>query len=1046
MKLRYVAACASLAFSGCAAPAVHADFSAQTNPSATVAPADFGALKWRVVGPAVMGGRLDAVAGVPGDPNTVYLGHSSGGLYKSIDGGMTFQPIFDAGRTTSIGAIAVAPSNPNVLYAGTGEGFPRNTAALGDGVYRSDDAGKTWRACGLRGTQHIAKIAIDPNDPNVALVAALGPEFAPGGERGVYRTTDGCKTWQRVISVNPTTGGSDAAFDPSDPQIAFAGTFDFLRQPWTFRGGGVGSGLYRSTDGGATWTKLTDPARHDGLPGGIINRVGLSISANHPNVVYAIVPTRSGVLYRSDDGGLQWRLVNKNPDLVFRPFYFSQVRADPDRPDVVWNISGGLQRSTDGGKKFHGVEAGGDNHDLWIDPKNHNRVLLGSDMGFDLSNDDGKTWSFVNVVPFAQIYRVGYDRDVPYHVMGGMQDHEVWWGPNTLWNDVGVSNGSWRNISDWGDGQYAWPDPRNSNIIYEDTHFGDLTRRNLVTGEARYIGPQPLITFGTGANSYKYRFNWSAPLLVSRYNPTLIYYGGNVLFRSYNQGQSWQVISPDLTQPCDPSWLLPSGGPITHDNTNAETYCTIFALAEGSNAATMWAGTDDGHLWVTRDSGGSWTDVSKNISGVPVHAIVASIEQSRVDGNVVYVTFDAHRLGDIHPYVFMTKDGGSSWTRIDRGLPLWAYVVREDPRAPSLLFAGTEDGLWISFDRGAHWQDFRLGMNHVPVYDLQIQPDANDLIAGTHGRGFAILDDLGPLENLARAVQGEVALFGPADAWRYTSRPYYDLGQNAFVADNKPYGAVISYYLKPHGKPNAKATPSPAPTTGFRRRRRGAESPNAKGREKVAIEILDARGNVVRHLDGTADPGVNRVVWDLTTDPPGYPHTKQDPRPYYVFYPLEIDGPEVLPGTYSVRIQARGTTLTVSLRVRLDPQNDATMQDLRAQYNALARLAADQERGEVWLAQLKGRGPEAAAIMDDLRNGNGTQNSGYRQPAQVLDQIAYLRHIISTSFTGPTDAQAALMQQYEQQLDAIGKRVSALPSPSPKPATQHGLHRKVTHS
>ncbi len=1042
MKLRYLVAFAGLAISGCSAPAVHADFSAQTSPSATVAPADFGALKWRVVGPAVMGGRLDAVAGVPGDPNTIYLGHSSGGLYKTTDGGMTFDAIFDAGRTTSIGAIAVAPSNASVLYVGTGEGFPRNTAALGDGVYRSGDAGKTWRSCGLRGTQHIAKIAIDPNDPNIALVAAIGPEFAPGGERGVYRTTDGCKTWQRVIYVNPTTGGSDVAFDPSNPQIAFAGTFDFLRQPWTFRGGGVGSGLYRSTNGGATWTKLTDPARHNGLPGGIINRVGLSISANHPNTVYAIVPTRTGVLYRSDDGGLQWRLVNKNPDLVFRPFYFSQVRADPDRPDIVWNISGGLQRSTDGGKKFHGVEAGGDNHDLWIDPKNRNRVLLGSDMGFDLSNDDGKTWSFVNTIPSGQIYRVGYDRDVPYHVMGGMQDHEVWWGPNTLWNDAGVSDGSWRNISDWGDGQYAWPDPRNSNIIYEDTHFGDLTRRNLVTGEARYIGPQPLITFGTGAGSSKYRFNWSAPLLVSRYNPNLVYYGGNVLFRSYNQGQSWQVMSPDLTQPCDPSWLLPSGGPITHDNTNAETYCTIWSLAEGANAATMWAGTDDGHLWITRNGGASWDDVSKNISGVPAHAIVAAIEPSKADSNVIYVTFDAHRLGDIHPYVYMTRDGGGTWTPIDRGLPLWAYVVREDPRAPGLLFAGTEDGLWISFDQGAHWQDFRLGMNHVPVYDLQIQPDANDLIAGTHGRGFAILDDLGPLEGLARAVQGEVALFTPADAWRYTSRPYYDLGQNAYVADNKPYGAVISYYLKPHGKARAEATPSPAPVNAGRRRRRGAAGA-ISSKEKVAIEIVDASGKVVRHIDGTADGGVNRVVWDLTTDPPGYPNAQQDARPFYVFYPLEIDGPEALPGTYTVRLHARGATLSVPLRVRLDPQSDATTADLRAQYDVLARLAADQERGEVWIAQLANHGPKAAALADELRNGNGTQNAGYRYPAKVLDQIAYLRHIIATSFTGPTDAQAALMRGYEQQLDAIGKNVQAMHLPPPPKPKHRELPREA---
>jgi len=968
-----------------------------------------------------MGGRLDAVAGVPGDPNTIYLGHSSGGLYKSTDGGMTFDAIFDKGRSTSIGAIAVAPSNPRVLYVGTGEGFPRNTAALGDGVFGSSDAGRTWKPLGLRGSQHIAKIAIDPTDPSVVLVAAMGPEFSPGGERGIYRTADGGRTWQRVLYVNPTTGGSDVAFDPADPRVAFAGTFDYLRQPWTFRGGGPGSGLYRSIDGGVTWTKLTDPARRDGLPGGVINRVGASISAHHPNVVYAIVPTRKGLLYRSDDDGNRWKLVNADPDLVFRPFYFSQVRVDPDNPNVVWNISGELKRSKDGGKTFHSVEAGGDNHDVWIDPSNPKRVLLGSDMGFDFSNNGGEAWSFVNTVPFAQIYRVGYDRAIPYHVMGGMQDHEVWWGPSTLWNDTGADLGAWKNISDWGDGQYATADARDANIIYEDTHFGDLTRRNLLTGEARYISPQPEITFGTGAGSYKYRFNWSAPLLVSRHDRSAIYFGANVLFKSRDQGQSWTAISPDLTQPCNPAWLLPSGGPITHDDTNAETYCTIYAIAEGVNANTLWVGTDDGHVEVTRDGGASWSDVGKNITRAPAHALVASIEASKVDGNIAYVTFDAHRLGDIRPYVFVTRDGGSTWSRIDRGLGLWAYVVREDPRQPSLLFAGTEDGVWISFDRGAHWQDFLLGMDHVPVYDLQIQPDANDLIAGTHGRGFAILDDIAPLEGLAHAVKGQVALFPPADAWRYTSRPYHDIGQNAFVADNKPYGAVISYYLK------ARVVPKP---------RRGRKRPKLQA-ERIAIEIFDATGTIVRHLDGTAKDGINRLVWDLSTDPPGWPKTKQDSRPYYVFYGLEITGPQVLPGEYTVQLKARGLTLRVPLTVRLDPNVKVSSQQLRAQYRALASLAVDQERGEAWLAQARedekklGKADpklraQLAAFSDRLRNGNGSENAGYKQPAQVVDQIAYLRHIIATAFDGPTQAQADLMQADRARLDALEPQARAI--------------------
>ncbi len=982
---------------------------------ATVAPRDFGALHWRIVGPAVMGGRLDTVAGIPGNPRIIYLGHSSSGLYKSTDGGVSFSSIFDAGRSSAIGALAIAPSDPNVLYVGTGEGFPRNTAALGDGIYRSADAGKTWRALGLRGTQHIARIAVDPDDPNVALVAAMGPEYTPGGERGIYRTSDGGKHWQRVLAGNATTGGSDVAFDPSNPAIAFAGTFDYLRRPWTFRGGGSGSGLFRSTDGGVTWTRLTDPSLHDGLPGGIINRVGLSICAQHPNVVYAIVPTKRGMLYRSDDGGVRWRLVNANQDLVFRPFYFSQVRADPHDPNRVWIVSGELRLSTDGGKTFKSVDAGGDNHDLWIDPTDSHRVLLGSDMGFDRSLDGGANWTYENTVPFAQVYRVGYDRDVPYHIMGGMQDHEVWWGPNTLWNDTGVSDGSWRNISDWGDGQYAVPDPRDSHVIYEDTHFGDLTRRDLRTGEARYISPQPEITFGTGVGSYPYRFSWSAPLLVTPRGT--LYFGGNVLFRSRNGGASWRVVSPDLTQPCKRAWLASSGGPITHDNTNAEAYCTIYAIAHGRVRGSLWVGTDDGNLEHSSDGGATWHDLTSRIPGLPPRSWIASIEASRVTRGTVYVTFDRHRFGDTRPYVYVTRDDGATWSRVDRGLPLWAYVVREDPREPKLLFAGTEDGIYVSFDAGAYWQSLLLGTHHVPVYDLQIQPDANDLIAGTHGRGFAILDDITPLEGLARAVRTRVALFAPRDAWRYVSRPYYDIGHDAFVADNKPYGATISYFLAPmppvRGTVKKKAAP-----------------------EKVVLEILDGT-RVIRHLHATAKPGINRVTWDLTTDPPGGLAAKQDSRPYYVFYPLQIDGPQVLPGRYTVRLRARGVTLEQAVRVRLDPRTKARTSDLRAQYAALARLARAQETGEMWLADVSAakkrigtRDPKLVRALDAfanaLRNGNGSENAGYQAPARPIDQIAYLRHIIETSLTGPTQAQAQLIERDDASIRAFASRAHAL--------------------
>ncbi len=974
-----------------------------------------------------MGGRLDAVAGVPGDPRTIYLGHSSGGLYKSTDGGLTFTSIFSQGTSMSIGAIAVAPSNPSVVYIGTGEGFPRNTAEPGDGVFVSTNAGKTWRLSGLRASAHIAKIAVDPRNPNVALVAALGPEFRAGGERGIYRTADGGKHWQRVLSVNPTTGGSDVVFNPKDPRIVYAGTFDFLRQPWHFRGGGPGSGLYESHDGGHTWRPLTDASLHDGLPAGVINRVGVALCYDHPNVVYALVPTKRGLLYRSNDGGTHWTAVNGNAELDFRPFYFSQIRVDPRNPQRIYVITGENQVSSNGGKTFSHFGGGGDNHDLWIDPTNPQRMLAGSDMGFEISVDGGATWDDDNVVPFNQVYRVGYDLAIPYHIMGGMQDHEVWWGPSTLWNDGdygGVPGGDWRNISDWGDGQYAMADPRNPDIVYEDTHFGDLVRRNLRTGEARFISPQPMITFGTGASTYRYRFNWSAPLLVSPHDPNVVYLGGNVFFKTIDGGASWTAISPDLTQPCKPAWLAPSGGPISRDDTNAETYCTIYAISEDAgSAATLWAGTDDGNLWITRDGGAHWTNVIANVPGLPPRALVASIAASQVTPGVAYVAFDRHELGDDRAYAYYTTDYGATWTNISKGLPAFVHVVREDPRQTNLLFAGTEQGVSVSFDRGRHWTSLMLGLTPVPVFDLAIQPVFNDLILGTHGRGFYILDDVTPLERLAQSPANQAALFPPMPAWRYVPRPTYETGRGAFVAQNKPYGALISYYLP------ARAKKQRAP--------------------KVTLQILDARGVILRNLKATAKPGINRVVWGLHTDPPGGPHAVQDPRAYYVFYLLDIKGPQVLPGTYTVRLQVGKSVMEAPAEVRLDPAARVSTAALQEHFQAMNTLAQLQERGEVEVATIASleqqiatrtkasrdaslRGTLAAyraqldAAANTLRTGNGSQNAGYKHPAALIDQVAYLRHILPTYMGPPTDAQRALMDLYARDSDAIGTQTHDL--------------------
>jgi photosystem II stability/assembly factor-like uncharacterized protein len=971
-----------------------------------------------------MGGRLDAVAGVPGNPKIVYLGHASGGLWKSVNGGLSFTSAFESGFSSAVGAIAIDPRNPDHLYIGTGEGFPRNTADPGDGLWNTRDGGKHWRHLGFDDAASIAKIAIDPADSRILLLAAMGHEFAPSSERGIYRSTDGGLHFTRVLYVNDTTGGSDLAFDPKRPNVVYAGTFDFLRRPWTMRSGGPGSGLYKSTDAGKTWERLTDPALHNGLPDGPINRVGVSICASDPDVVYAFVPVRTGMLYRTTDGGKHWRVRNTSQDINFRPFYFSQVRCDPHDPQKVYAIAGPLLVSTDGGQTFKNAGGGGDNHDLWIDPKDSNRLLNGSDMGFHYSLDGGKNWSYDDVVPFDQIYRVGYDFDEPYHVMGGLQDHEVWWGPSELFNrQDGPSDGDWLDISDWGDGQYAMADPRDSSIVYEDTHFGDLVRANLKTGERRYISPQPTIGFGTGASTYKYRFNWSAPLLISRFDPNVVYYGGNVLFRSNDQGSTWSIFSPDLTQ-CDPAQLGRSGGPITHDNTNAEAYCTIYSITEDAkDPKTLWYGTDNGHLELTRDGGRAWNDVISNVQGLPPPARVSSVSASPAQPGTAYAAFDRHQWDDPRAYAFVTRDFGRTWRAISQGLTGYVHVVREDPRNGNVLYAGTERGLFVSFDAGSTWNDLRLGLPHVPIFDLQVHPRDNDLIVGSHGRGFYILDDLTPLQMWTQTVGGtRPYLFAPMPAYRYNDGPYHEHGRGAFVSDNKPYGALVTLYL-----PKA---PPPSTSSGLRQK--------GRGKPMVTVRVLDSAGGEIDVFQTPVHAGLNRFAWDLHTQPPGGLSAAQDPRAYYIFYPMSIEGPQVLPGTYSIEVAAPGQTVRAPVTVKMDPRNTTATADLQQQYNALEQLAVIQERAERTIAQLndvhgrllRSRRPgtldfdsAVTAQLDRLRN---PEPSGYREPARLSEQVAYLRNTIEQYAGVPTQAQFAYIKQYAGEMDAIANDVNAL--------------------
>jgi len=932
-------------------------------------PVPLAGLSWRAIGPAMFAGRVADVEGVAGNRDLLYVGTASSGLYKSTNGGVTFNPVFENGNTLSIGAIAVQPDNPDVVYVGTGEGAVRNSISFGDGVYKTTDGGRSWTHLGLAASERFSRLAIHPTNANIVLAAAMGRAFGAGGERGIYRSEDGGATWQRTLHVNETTGASDVAIDPQDPNIVYAGMYEYQRRPWTFTSGGPGSGLYRSADGGLTWKKLTDPSLGNGLPGAkLLGRIGVSIHRKDPRVVYALIEAQEGgVLWRSDDRGERWRLVNSERRINNRPFYYTQVRADPVDPDRVYTLAGSFNVSTDGGRTFgpSGGRMFGDHHALWIDPADPKRLLSGTDGGFFISNDYGRNWDFVNNMPMAQAYHVGIDMAEPYNILGGFQDHEIWRGPNEKWNQVGVREGDWLRLRYMADGMYTLPDPRDPNIVYYNGHFGDITRIDLRNREERYIQPYPPGPAGGGADLEKYRFNWNSPMLLSPSNPDVLYYGGNVLFKTTDRGETWSIISPDLTTD-DKSKMGTSGGPISVDNTRAEFHCTIISLAESPrDPRVIWAGTDDGNLQVTRDGGKTWTNVAPNLAGAPTHAWFSSIAASASSPGAAFVTIDQHRLNDFAPYVFATTDYGATWKRLAAGIRGYAHIVLEDPRQPQLLYVGTELGIWASFDRGASWQDLRLGLPPLAVVDMKVHPRDNDLVIATHARGFYVLDDITPLQELAAAGSpgkagtaaastaaapsaavpaavvpsggagiaggktGTAAtvdvdfsrptLFKPMPPVRYT--PASDtsvLGNRVWVARNQPYGAIINYYL-----------PADAGS--------------------VQLSIRDRAGRLVQTISGPGKAGVNRTVWNLAEHSPcAGERTQAAGRGRGRGGGTWL---RAIPGEYTVTLAAAGTETRQTFTVRKDPRLTVSDADMAAWHQeatvivqtqcALQRASAD---------------------------------------------------------------------------------------------------------
>lgn len=993
---------------------------AQQSSPPPVDPKTYSAMRWRLIGP-FRGGRVIAVTGVTSQPNTYYFGAVAGGVWKTKDGGNSWDPISDKQTIASIGALAVSESDPNVIYVGSGEACIRGNISYGDGVYKSTDAGKTWTNVGLKDTRHIGAVIVHPKNPDLAYVAALGHTYGPNTERGVFRTRDGGRTWEKVLYADERTGAIDIVFDPNNAHILFAAMWEGWRTPWSLNSGGAKSGLYRSADDGTTWKRLEG----SGLPEAPMGKISVSVSGDS-NVVYALIEAKNGGLYRSDDGGTKWALVNPDHRFRQRAWYFTHVWADPESANVVYIANTGLYRSIDGGKNFERLNAPrGDHHALWIDPKNPQRLINGNDGGATISVDGGKNWTTQANQPTAQFYHVTADNDFLYRVYGSQQDNSSV-GIRTRSDHGYIGYGDWDAVGG-GESGYIAVDPRDSNIVYADDEGPFLTRYDRSTGQAQSIQQWPEDISGHSASVQKYRHTWTMPLLVSSHNPDVIYHTSQYVLRSDDAGRTWKEISPDLTRN-DKSKQVDSGGPITKDQYSVEYYDVVFALAESPKQdGVLWAGTDDGLIHLTRDGGKNWSNVTPR--EVPEWTMISLIDASPFDAGTAYAAVDAHKLDNFKPYIFKTSDFGKSWTKIITGLPENEYVhaVREDPGRRGLLYAGTETGVYVSFDDGGHWQPLQLNLPNAPIHDLIVH--GTDLIAATHGRSFWVLDDLAPLRQVNAAVANEAAhLFAPSTAVR-TRLGHFDRRRYP-IGENPPDGAVVDYWLKEEPKDPAR------------------------------LELLDAQGKVIRSFNSEkkktleapeegerdeeaenipAAAGMNRFVWNLRHENP-------------VKIPAAIydgnngpSGPLALPGKYSVRLTVAGKSYSEPLEITMDPRVKTSAADLQKQFDFLLKLRDRQD--ELNHAILSFRDLRTQLVALEKRLGGQAEKKSLAKSAEDLrkklteleeqliqvkatasedeanyptmlnSKLSYLNAVADSADTAPTPAEEAVFAKLNQELD-----------------------------
>jgi photosystem II stability/assembly factor-like uncharacterized protein len=857
----------------------------------------------RNIGSATMSGRIAALDAVDQDGRiTVFIGAASGGVWKSVNGGTTFKPVFDRENVQSIGAVAIDPSHPKTVWVGTGETWVRNSVSVGEGVYKSTDGGENWTNVGLKDSERIAKIVVDPKDSNTVLVCATGHLWDDNDERGVFRTSDGGKTWKKVLAgANSSTGCGLLAMSQQEPKTIYASMWDFRRQGWTFRSGGPGSGLFKSTDGGDHWSEINDSTAK-GLPEKPWGRVSVAVAPSKPQVVYANIESKKSALFRSDDGGATWTRLDSSNYMIWRPFYFGNLIVDPTDEKKIFKPDGPLLLSTDGGKSFSRVSGGahGDFHDVWINPKNPSTVIVGDDGGLWRSEDGGNLWKHQANLPVSQFYHVSTDNSDPYHVYGGLQDNSSWVGDSSY--PGGVTNSRWENMFN-GDGFWMFEDPSDPDYIYAESQGGEIGRVNRYTHEGRSIKPLP--NYG----EKKLRFNWNTPIHMSPNEKGTIYIGAQFLFRSRDHGQSWERISPDLTTNDPEKQKQEESGGVTVDNSSAEMHTTIYSISESpKNGQIIWAGTDDGNLQITRNGAKTWTNVVGNISGLAKNSWISTVEASRFDEATAYATFDRHTFGDMKPYAYKTSDYGKTWMALpvqESGVRGYVHVIKEDTVNPNLLFLGAEFGLWISVDGGQRWAQYKgSDFPAAAVRDIVVHARESDLVLATHGRGIWVIDDISPLRALTPDLMSkEAALLSGKPAIQYFQvNGGWPEGDESFSGRSRPDDAQITYYQR--------------------------------GRHifgDLKIEVLDADGKLVDSLSGSKHRGLNRASWSMRVKAPAVP-----PAATALFEAAQ--GPRVLPGAYTVKMTKGDHVYTQQLNVVLDPRAKFSVEDRKAQFDLTMKV------------------------------------------------------------------------------------------------------------